>query len=229
MNGNIVSALGPDAELDAIGRQLKEMRRRQRMTISDLSKQTGVSVSYISKIENGQATPSYDVIKRISDTLQLGFEDVVQPGDKPNLTGRKTVTRKTEGVMFTSGQYDYRAHGTELAHKGMCPLEIVVHARDVDEFDHWSKHNGEEFIYVLSGTIEVHTEHYAPFRLSEGDSSYFDSSMAHVYVSVSDEDARVLSISHDPATSVTTKIGRFLLPNARTAEADEVPAFAEKD
>lgn len=229
VNGKLVSAFGPDLEIDAIGRQLKELRLRQRLTISDLSKQTGVSVSYISKIENGQATPSFDVIKRISDALEMGIEDVIQPGDKPNLTGRKTVTRKGEGVLFTSGQYDYCAHGAELAHKGMCPLEIIVHARDVDDFDHWSKHNGEEFIYVLTGAIEVHTEHYAPFILREGDSSYFDSSMAHVYVSVSEEDARVLSISHDPATAVTTKIGRFMLPNARTAEASEVSAFAGDD
>lgn len=216
-------------EFDAIGRQLKELRLNNRLTISDLSKQTGVSVSYISKIENGQATPSFDVIKRISESLQAGIEDVIQPGEKPNLTGRKTITRKSEGFFFTSGQYDYRAHSTELAQKGMCPLELVVHARDVSEFDHWSKHNGEEFIFVLSGKIAVHTEHYAPFTLSEGDSSYFDSSMPHVYISLSDEDARVLSISHDPATSVTTKIGRFMLPNARSAEPSELHAFADED
>jgi len=40
-----------------------------------------------------------------------------------------------------------------------------------------SQHRGEEFVYVLSGAIEVHTEHYAPFRLEQGESAYFDSSM----------------------------------------------------
>jgi len=82
----------------------------------------------------------------------------------------------------------------------MVPLEILVRARSVDEFDHWSQHRGEEFVYVLSGAIEIHTEHYAPFRLEQGESAYFDSSMRHVYITVSKDEARVLSVSHDPGS-----------------------------
>ena len=98
----------------------------------------------------------------------------------------------------------------------MVPLEIRVRARKVDEFDHWSQHRGEEFVYVLSGAIEIHTEHYAPFRLERGESGYFDSSMRHVYISVSKEDARVLSVSHDPG--VPEQIAQFMNPSARQVD-----------
>lgn len=204
-----------------IGLRLREVRQGMGLKLVDLANQTGVSVSYLSKIENGQVSPSFDIIKRICDGLQVSIEDFVRPGEKSQISGRKTVTRLNEGVHFTSGQYDYKAHGTELSRKGMVPLELWVHARSVDEFDHWSRHAGEEFVYVLSGTLEIHTEHYTPFRLGPGESAYFDSSMKHLYVTVGDEDAHVLSISHDPEAGAVDRIGQFMNPGTRRVEGDE--------
>jgi transcriptional regulator with XRE-family HTH domain len=187
-------------ELNQIGMRLKEIRRTLDQTLAQVSKSTGVSISNLSKIENSQISPSFDIMKRICDGLGVPIEDFVRPGTKSVVSGRKTTTRRDEGDLFTSGQYDYRAHSSELSRKAMVPLEILVRARSVGEFDHWSQHRGEEFVYVLSGAIEVHTEHYAPFRLDRGESAYFDSSMRHVYISVSPENARVLSVSHDPGS-----------------------------
>jgi len=201
-----------------IGQRLKEVRQGLRYKLNDVNSLTGVSVSYLSKIENGQVSPSFDIIKKICDGLEISIEDFVRPGEKSQLSGRKTVTRRAEGVQFTSGQYDYKAHGTELSHKGMVPLEMRIRARSVDEFDHWSRHAGEEFVYVLSGAIDVHTEHYEPFRLEAGESAYFDSSMRHLYVTVGDEDARVLSVSHDPEAGSGSRIARFMNPGTRRVE-----------
>jgi transcriptional regulator with XRE-family HTH domain len=181
-----------------LGARLKEFRRTRDQTLAEVSKATGVSISALSKIENSQISPSFDIMKRICDGLGVTIEDFVRPGPKGLVSGRKTTTRRDEGDLFKSGQYDYRAHASELSRKSMVPLEILVRARSVEEFDHWSQHRGEEFVYVLRGAIEVHTEHYAAFRLERGESAYFDSSMRHLYVSVSREDARVLSVSHDP-------------------------------
>jgi transcriptional regulator with XRE-family HTH domain len=199
-----------------IGSRLKEIRRTLDRTLAEVSQASGVSISNLSKIENNQISPSFDVMKRICDGLQVPIEDFVRPGVKDVVSGRKTTTRKGEGDHFTSGQYDYRAHASELSRKAMVPLEIQIRARSVEEFDHWSQHRGEEFVYVLSGSIEIHTEHYAPFRLARGESAYFDSSMRHLYVSVSKEDARVLSVSHDPGSP--EHIAGFMHPAARQVE-----------
>jgi transcriptional regulator with XRE-family HTH domain len=199
-----------------VGARLKEIRRTLDHTLAQVSQLSGVSISNLSKIENNQISPSFDVMKRICDGLQVPIEDFVRPGAKDLVSGRKTTTRKGEGDHFTSGQYDYRAHASELSRKAMVPLEIQVRARSVEEFDHWSQHRGEEFVYVLSGTIEIHTEHYAPFRLGRGESAYFDSSMRHLYVSMSKEDARVLSVSHDPGSP--EHIAHFMHPAARQVE-----------
>jgi transcriptional regulator with XRE-family HTH domain len=202
-----------------IGARLKEIRRTLDRTLAQVSEATGVSISNLSKIENNQISPSFDIMKRICDGLNVSIEDFVHPGEKNVVSGRKTTTREGEGDHFTSGQYDYRAHASELSRKTMVPLEILVRARSVEEFDHWSQHRGEEFVYVVSGAIEVHTEHYAPFRLERGESAYFDSSMRHLYVSVSKDFARVLSVSTDPGTR--EHISRFMNPSTRQIERPE--------
>lgn len=216
---------------EQIGPHLKRTRKARKLTLTAVGQMTGVSASALSKIENGLVSPSFDIIKRICDGLGLPIEDLVAPGgpqDQPQVLGRKTTTRGGEGAHFTSGQYDYRAHATELSRKGMVPLEMLVRARSVEEFDHWSQHNGEEFVYVLSGAIEVHTEFYAPFRLEAGESAYFDSSMAHLYVSVTQEDARVLSVSYDPEQG-KRHVSAFMNASARPiSAAAKTPASRRK-
>lgn len=199
-----------------LGERLLEIRRSLNRTLADVSKLTGVSISNLSKIENNLISPSFDIMKRLCDGLKVSIEDFVHPGKKNQVSGRKALTRAGEGVFFTSVQYDYRAHASEISNKAMVPLEIQVRARNASEFDHWSQHRGEEFVYVLSGALEIHTEHYAPFRLEKGESAYFDSSMRHIYLSVSKADAKVLSISHHPAS--THHISNFMNPAARQVD-----------
>ena len=138
-----------DIQANQIGARLKEIRRTLDRTLAEVSQATGVSISNLSKIENNQISPSFDIMKRIGDGLAVSIEDFVRPGTKDVVSGRKTKTRRGEGDHFTSGQYDYRAHASELSRKAMVPLEIVVHARAVDEFDHWSQHRGEEFVQCV--------------------------------------------------------------------------------
>ncbi len=215
-----------------MGPRLKDLRKARKLTLSQTSEMTGVSVSTLSKIENGMVSPSFDIIKRISDGFGIPIEDLVA-SERPHasghqILGRKTTTLRGEGAQFTSGQYDYVAHATELSRKGMVPLVMKVRARAVTEFDHWSQHNGEEFVYVLSGAVEIHTEFYAPFRLNQGESAYFDSSMPHVYISVSKEDAGVLSVSFDPDQG-RTPIWQFMNAAARPLESAHAEGLTAND
>ena len=186
-----------------VAERLRAFRAERGLTLAEVSGRSGVSVSNLSKIERGEVSPSVDLIFRICEGLDLALEQFVKPGPKETINGRKTVTRRGEGIPFSSGQYDYLAHSTELSRKAMVPLEMRVRARSVQAFDHWSQHEGEEYVFVVEGAIEVHTEHYAPFRLDAGESAYFDSGMRHVYVSVGEGDARILSVSHGPAPAAT--------------------------
>ncbi len=101
--------------------------------------------------------------------------------------------------MHVTPQYKYEALATELTHKKFFPLRATITARisqlsQADAPD-VASHAGEEFVYVLSGEIELHTDYYAPCRLQAGDSVYFDSGMRHALVSVSEKDAEILWIA----------------------------------
>lgn len=208
----------PKGASEEIGKRLRAIRRDRGATLAEVSAVTGVSISALSKIENALISPSYDILKRIADGLELPIEEMVSAGRKGTVSGRKALTRIGEGARFRSEQYEYRAHADEISRKGMVPLEMVIRARSIEEFDHWSQHSGEEFVYVLAGSIEVHTEHYEPFRLRSGESAYFDSGMRHLYLSLETEDARVLSISHDPVSAEKRSVTRFMYPTTRRTE-----------
>src|ERR1700752_2433988 len=114
-----------DLHANQLGARLKEVRRTLDRTLAEVSQATGVSISNLSKIENNQISPSFDIMKRICDGLGVSIEDFVRPGAKSVVSGRKTTTREGEGDHFTSGQYDYRAHASELSRNGMVPLNTL--------------------------------------------------------------------------------------------------------
>jgi uncharacterized cupin superfamily protein len=190
-------------EATPIGERVKALRLDRGLTLSEVAERAFVSTSNLSKIG-------------------VAIEQIVKPGPKIDVSGRKTVTHRGEAVAFSSPQYDYKAHSIEISRKNMIPLEMWVSARSPDDFAQWSQHSGEEFIYVIEGSIEVHTDHYAPFVLISGESAYFDSSMKHVYVSVGEGAAHILSISYDGRASERASLESFLNPGARSPQVRRI-------
>jgi quercetin dioxygenase-like cupin family protein len=83
----------------------------------------------------------------------------------------------------------------ELRRKRMVPTVTRVRAKSIEEFGELVHHPGEEYIYVLRGPIEIHTEFYEPILLQTGESIYIDSTMGHAYVAPDgSEDAMVLGV-----------------------------------
>ena len=82
-----------------------------------------------------------------------------------------------------------------LRTKQMLPYRARIRARKVEEFNGWVRHDGEEFLYVLTGVVRLYTEFYEPVELKRGDSAYYDASMGHNLISVSPEDATVLWVT----------------------------------
>lgn len=81
---------------------------------------------------------------------------------------------------------------TELTNKKMLPFKSTIRARSFSEFLGWVRHDGEEFLLVLSGSIGFYSEFYQPITLHEGDCVYYDSVMGHACISTSEEYAQIL-------------------------------------
>ncbi|QOG21077.1 helix-turn-helix domain-containing protein [Bradyrhizobium sp. SEMIA] len=179
-----------------IGVTVQKLRKQFRLTLNDLAQQSGVSVSALSKIENGQASPTYDTILRLATGLDVDVTELF--GTSPNkrdAAGRLVVTREGEGILQKTPHYEYEMLAAELSNKRFTPLLTRVRAHSITEFSRIEGHMGEEFFFVLSGEVVLHTEHYAPVRLAQGDCSYFDSTMGHALVSAGVEDALILWIA----------------------------------
>ena len=180
------------------GAVLKALRSQHGWTLTEVSQKTGLPVSTLSKVENGKMDFSFEKLVRISEGLGIDIAELIGPGagEAPvaaNAT-RRSITRAGEGkaIEMVRGNYLYVA--SDLLNKRIVPIIGDVFCKDIAEYGDLLRHSGEEYVYVLEGTLDLHTEFYTPARLNKGDSVYFDSSMGHAYIAVGEEPCRILSI-----------------------------------
>ncbi len=113
----------------------------------------------------------------------------------PRVTGRRSIGTVERAARVTTDNYDYDYLCTDLRQKRMIPILTRIRAHSASEFGELVRHQGEEFIYVLEGRIEVHSEFYDPVTLDVGEGIYLDSSMGHAYVVAEGfEEALVLGV-----------------------------------
>ncbi|MBZ9993993.1 helix-turn-helix domain-containing protein [Mesorhizobium sp. BH1-1-4] len=185
-----------DENYPPIGVTVQRLRKRQKMTLNDLAQKSGLSISAVSKIENGQVSPTYETIMRLAVGLNVDVTELFGGSPtRPSSAGRIAITRKGTGIALKTPHYEYEMLGAGLSKKEFTPLLTKIRARSIQEFPELQGHMGEEFFFVLSGQVALHTEHYEPILLSPGDSGYFDSNMGHALISVGEEDATILWVA----------------------------------
>jgi transcriptional regulator with XRE-family HTH domain len=194
-----------DHAASQLGLSLRELRKQRGMTLAEASALAELPVSTLSKIENNRMSVSYDKMLRICRALGIDIaqlfsgEPSVAARTGPVPGGRRSITRAGSGYAIDTPNYGHLYPAADLLNKRITPIIADVKARSLQEFGELVRHAGEEYAYVLEGTVDLYTDLYAPLRLEKGDSVYFDSGMGHAYVAVNDGPCRVLSIcSADP-------------------------------
>ena len=182
----------PETSTSDLGRRVRAARLAHDLTLETASRLCGVSRSTLSKVENGLMSPTFDVLQKIVVGLKIDLGELFGSTPKVNASGRRALTRKDAGQRHAYRGYQMELLATDLAHKAMLPFRIRITAHSVDAFDDWGRHEGEEFLFVISGSVCLYSELYAPTYLEAGDSLYFDSRTGHAAISTSDEDAEVL-------------------------------------
>ena len=168
-----------------LGEVMRGIRTRNGWTLKEMSARSGIPVSTLSKVEHDRLTLSYDKLQQLSQRLNIRMSDLFaeDAGDSaPRVTGRRSVGTIDTAVRVTTDNYDYHYLCTDLRQKRMIPIITRIRARSATEFGELVHHQGEEFIYVIEGRIEVHSEFYDPVVLDAGQGIYIDSSMGHAYV-----------------------------------------------
>jgi len=179
----------------ALGVRIRALRTERNWTLEQASQACGLARSTLSKIENGQMSPTYDAIIKLAAGFGVKVGRLFASQEAPMGAGRRSICKRGDGIPHPTPYYQHQFLCTDLSSKTMVPFLSTITARRFEEFDDWGRHQGEELVYVLSGGVRCYTEFYEPADLQAGDCIYLDSRMGHCIVSTSEEDAQVLWIS----------------------------------
>ncbi|KPF73803.1 XRE family transcriptional regulator [Blastomonas sp. AAP25] len=181
-----------------LGTVMRDIRARNGWTLKQMSAKSGIPVSTLSKVEHDRLTLSYDKLQQLSQRLNIRMSDLFaesQEEPAPRVTGRRSIGTIDKAVRVTTDNYDYHYLCTDLRQKRMIPIITRIRARSASEFGDLVRHHGEEFIYVIEGEVEIHTEFYDAVALTAGQGIYLDSSMGDAYVVAEGcEEALVLGV-----------------------------------
>ncbi len=132
-----------------LGLRVRELRKARNWTLEQAATQAGLARSTLSKIENGQMSPTYDALKKLAIGLEISVPQLFTPPCNTQINGRLVVTKSGEGPQKPTVTYEHELLADTLTQKQMMPYRARIRARSVDEFDGWVRHDGEEFLYVL--------------------------------------------------------------------------------
>ncbi|WP_323036924.1 XRE family transcriptional regulator [Pararhodobacter sp.] len=178
-----------------LAERVRTLRKERGWTLEQAAQAAGLARSTLSKIENGQMSPTYDGLKKLAEGLGISVPQLFTPPKNAAPGGRMTTTLHGQGESHVTTTYEHELLAGGLTRKAMLPYRARIHARKFEDFDGWVRHDGEEFLYVLTGQIRLFTEFYAPIDMKRGDSAYYDASMGHNVVSLSPEDATILWVT----------------------------------
>lgn len=203
---------------ETFGRRLRSARKRYGWTLAEVAERSGVSITTISRAERGQLALSYEKFSALARALRMDMGTLFSENEETvtQLQG-PVLTRAGEGVAYRGLAFTYEFLATQVAGKQMSPIVGTVHARSIQGPEDYARHEGEEFVYVLSGSIEVHFETGQVVRLGRGDSLYFDSRIAHAYISTSRQLARTVGVctSESKLMRDARESGRAERPSAK--------------
>lgn len=186
-----------------IGEKIKGIREMKSLSLEEVAERTGLSINQVTRIESNEELPSLAPLIKIARVLgvRLGtfLDDQQELG--PVICRKKNLEEK-DGISFSNNaktvhkNMSYYALSQDKAGRHMEPFLIDVKpAKDADFV--FSTHEGEEFIFVLEGIIEINYGK-STYILEEGDSIYYDSIVAHHVHAGNGHPAKILGVIYTP-------------------------------
>jgi transcriptional regulator with XRE-family HTH domain len=193
-------------EKNTLGHLIRLLRQKNGWTLREMSKKVGIPLSTLAKVEADKLSLTYDKLQRFTSRLGLTMAEFLAHAEAPSgtppqiVTARRSLATGGNSVQVSTPNYDYEYLCADLREKRMVPVIGRVRSHTLTEFGEKVRHQGEEFVFVLEGTIEVHLQFYAPVTLTAGQGIYLDSTMGHAYTAKDCESALVLAVcsSEDP-------------------------------
>lgn len=187
-------------EESRLAERVQLLRMRKGWTVTETARRAGLSTSMLWKVEKGETSLTYQKLMSLAKGLEVDVTDLFSVNAPPGVApgGRRVVERSDGAPVVDFGGNLHRFLATDIAQKHYFPMVVEVHAKPDNE-QRPEAHGGEEFVYVIKGKLDFICEGYAPARLQEGDSVYFDASLKHRYISVDDQGAKIICVYSSPS------------------------------
>ena len=180
------------------GAALRGYRRLNNWTLADVSGKSGLPISTLSRIEKDLVSPTFHQLTLLSEGLKIDISRLLSGAKLTTETdGLRSINRIGDGETVETAQHFLTYLSSDLLKKPFTPIIGLIKARSLDAAGPLQKHPGAEFLFVLQGEVELHTEMYAKLRLKTGESIFFDSSMSHTYVA-KESPCEILTICTSP-------------------------------
>jgi transcriptional regulator with XRE-family HTH domain len=187
--------------INSAGAKIAQVRKSRSLSQDQLAERTELAVDLIREIEDGALIPSLTPLIKIARVLgvRLGtfLDDVESIGPVLTRKGQHSKAVRFAGKSkAVSSELDFYSLAMDKSGRHMDPFLIDILPSIEKEFP-LSSHEGEEFIYVLSGRVEIS---YGKdlHQLDEGDSIYYDSIVAHNVHALGGDPARILAVVYAP-------------------------------
>ena len=109
-----------------LGLRVRELRRSLGWTLEEAAGRAGLARSTLSKIENGQMSPTYDALKKLAQGLSISVPQLFTPPSKAQVMGRMAVTKGGEGLAQATVTYEHELLAASLTKKQMLPYRATI-------------------------------------------------------------------------------------------------------
>lgn len=183
----------------AIGHEVRECRRKLGITITDLAAATGMSMGMLSKIENGNISPSLTTLQAVSKALGVPITAFFRGYEEPRTA---TFVKSGQGVNIerrgtrAGHQYNLLGHIDNNSSGVAVEPYLITLTAESDVFPTF-QHDGMEFLYMLEGEV-VYRHGDQLYHMQPGDSLFFDADAPHGPEQLVQLPSRYLSIISYP-------------------------------
>lgn len=170
---------------DSFGSELRKVRKSKKMTLQELSERSDLSISFLSQVERGLRTLTFTSLNKISDALEVDVNFFF--GDSNSNVKKRTTNSSVNGETFS-----YTSLVGKMTDPDFIPAVIELKANESQQVPY--RHVGQEFVYVLSGQLEVELDGKKE-TLYANESIHIDSSIAHHWYNDTNEITTILLVS----------------------------------
>lgn len=202
-----------------LGRRVRTARLARRLTLEEVVSRTNFTVSWLSKLENGQLAPSLEGLVRLSQALECGVDALVEGLSIPP---QYVVVKRGNGTVVSGrGGVVHEKLADQWRDRRMHP--VILHVSGNGNRRQPESHDGERFLFVLAGEVKV-AYGEEQILLGTGDSLYLHAAIPHALTAAGRGGAKVLSVAYDTALADTPRPTR----NRRRSAAGNGAAGGKK-